>query len=290
MAATAPGSGTPMGTVTFKDGAMTLGASTLTAGTATFTTSALSVASHSITAAYGGSGSFNASTSSALAQTVNTAATATVVGSSQNPSVFGQIVTLTATITAVLPGAGIPSGSVTFKDGSTTLGTGTLSSGVTTLAISSLAVASHSITAIYGGSSNFAGSTSSTLTQTVNQASTTTVLASSWNPSATGSTVTFTATVSAAAPGTGTPTGDVTFKDNGVPLGSGTLNAGVASFGTSSLAIGTHPISAVYGGAASFAGSTSNVVSQSVTSQVVHVQAAAAHSPVWGLVACSLYR
>ena len=48
---------------------------------------------------------------------------------SPSPSVFGQAVTLTATVIAVAPGAGTPAGSVTFRDGTTVLGTGTLSSG-----------------------------------------------------------------------------------------------------------------------------------------------------------------
>ncbi|HMK16319.1 MAG TPA: Ig-like domain-containing protein, partial [Methanomicrobiales archaeon] len=58
-------------------------------------------------------------------------------------------------------------GKVTFKDGSTVLGTGTLANGVATFATSSLSVASHSITAAYGGDGNFAASTSTVLTQTV---------------------------------------------------------------------------------------------------------------------------
>ena len=48
---------------------------------------------------------------------------------SPNPSVFGQAVTLTATVSAVVPASGTPTGSVTFLDGSITLGTATLSTG-----------------------------------------------------------------------------------------------------------------------------------------------------------------
>jgi len=92
------------------------------------------------------------------------------VVSSLNPSVFGQSVTFTATVSAVSPGAGTPSGTVTFKDGTTTLGTGTLSGGVATLATSALSLGAHSITAVYGGDSNFNGSASSALTQTANRA------------------------------------------------------------------------------------------------------------------------
>src|SRR5207302_6439180 len=141
------------------------------------------------------------STSSTLTQNVNQAGSPTTVSSSANPSVFGQSVTFTATVTASAPGAGTPTGTVTFKDGATTLGTGTLSSGTATFATSTLSVAAHSITAVYGGDTNFTGSTSSALTQTVNKPGTTTALSSSANPSAFGQSVTFTATVAVLAPG-----------------------------------------------------------------------------------------
>src|SRR2546429_6025270 len=71
-------------------------------------------------------------------------------------------------VTAKSPGAGTPTGTVTFKDGSSILGTGTLnSSGKAMFTISTLAVGSHSITASNGGDANFNGSTSPTVTQTV---------------------------------------------------------------------------------------------------------------------------
>ncbi len=76
---------------------------------------------------------------------------------------LGQSVTFTATLAAVSPGAGTSTGAVTFKDGSATLGTGTLSGGVATFSTASLSVGSHSITAVYGGDTNFTTSTSSSL-------------------------------------------------------------------------------------------------------------------------------
>jgi hypothetical protein len=79
---------------------------------------------------------------------------------------------------------------------------------------------------------------------------TTTTVATDVNPSAYGQTVTFTATVTAVS---GVPTGTVTFRDGVTVLGSGTLNgSGVATFATNSLAVGTHPITASYEGAAMF--------------------------------------
>ncbi|MFZ0774547.1 MAG: Ig-like domain-containing protein [Candidatus Sulfotelmatobacter sp.] len=169
VTAKAPGSGVPSGTVTFKNGSTTLGTSTLDGtGTATFTTSTLTVAAHSITATYGGSSSFSTSVSSTLTQTVNKDSTTSSVTSSLNPSNPGQSVTFTATVVANAPGTAVPTGTVTFKDGTTTLGTGTLSSGVATFSTSTLSVGNHSITAVYGASSSFLGSTSPVLVQTVN--------------------------------------------------------------------------------------------------------------------------
>ena len=77
--------------------------------------------------------------------------------------------TFTATVTAKSPGGGIPTGTVTFKDGPSTLGTATLNgSGQAMFTTSTLAAGSHSITASYGGDANFKGSTSPKFTQTVN--------------------------------------------------------------------------------------------------------------------------
>ncbi|MDQ3814371.1 MAG: Ig-like domain-containing protein, partial [Armatimonadota bacterium] len=78
-------------------------------------------------------------------------------------------VTFTATVTPVAPGAGTPTGTVTFRDGATVLGTGTLNANrQASITTSSLAVGSHTITATYNGNGNFNGSASPVLTQVVN--------------------------------------------------------------------------------------------------------------------------
>src|SRR5439155_1665125 len=200
-------------------------------------------------------------------RTIGTASSTTGVTSSVNPSVSGQPVTFTATVKAGTAGVGTPTGTVTFKDGANTLGTGALNStGQAKFTISKLAVGSHPITASYGGDAKFSGSTSSTLNQTVKKASTTTLVSSSANPSVSGQPVTFTATVTAKSPGTGTPTGTVTFKDGANTLGTGTLNSsGHAIFTTSTLKVGSHSITASYGGDAHFNGSTSSTLTQTTT-------------------------
>jgi hypothetical protein len=257
-------SGTPGGTVTFLDGNTTLGSSTLSGGVATFASSSLALGGHSITAVYAGDTNHTGSTSGTVGQTVNQDGTSTGLVSSVNPSVIGQSVTFTATVAANTGTSGTPSGTVTFMDGSTTLGSGTLSGGVATFTTSSLAVSNHAITAVYGGDTNHTGSTSGTVSQAVNRDSTSTALTSSLNPSAMNQSVTFTATVSAGSPGSGTPSGTVTFKDGSTTLGTGTLSGGKATFTTTTLAAGSHAITAVYAGDTNHTGSTSNAVNQSV--------------------------
>ena len=111
------------------------------------------------------------------------------------------------------------------------------------LTTSALAVAGHSITAKYGGDTNFTGSTSSAITQTVNQDGThDDRFVRRLNPADFGQSVTFTAAVSAAAPGSGTPTGTVTFYDGTTAIDTATLGDGSATFTTSSLAAGSHAI------------------------------------------------
>src|SRR5213080_2802279 len=207
-------------------------------------------------------------TTSASTTTTTLPGTTTGLTSSVQPSVFGQPVTFTATVAAKSPGAGTPTGTVTFKDGSSTLGTGTLnSSGQAMFTTSTLAVGPHSITASYGGNANFSGSTSSPLTQTVKnaRARTTTLVSSSANPSVSGQSVTFTATVTAKGSIGVTPSGTVTFEDGPTTLGSGTLNSsGQAMFTTSTLTVGSHSITASYGGDTTFKEGTSPKFTQTV--------------------------
>ncbi len=264
VSASAPGSGVPAGSVTFANGSTTLGTVALSGGTASYSTAKLPTGSDTITATYNGSTSF-ISSSTSVTQTVNQDATTTSITSSLNASTYGQSVTFTATVSANSPGSGTPTGSVTFYNGSTALGLpAILSGGKASLKTSALPAGSDSITVVYSGDTNFITSTSAALTQTVNQDATTTRLTSSANPSVYGQSVTFTATVAASAPGSGTPTGTVTFMDGTNALGTGTLSGDTTTFTTSSLAVGTHSITAVYSGDLNFITSTSAVLSQKV--------------------------
>jgi autotransporter-associated beta strand protein len=260
------GMATPTGSVEFFNGATSLGTVTLSGGVATLMLSSLPVASNTLTAVYTGTTGFSGSTSGSISQVVSPAESSISVGSGDLMTVFGESVTFTATVTAVTPGSGIPTGSVEFFDGSTSLGTVTLSSGVATLSTSLLSVATHSITAVYATSTNFNGSTSSAIAQVVSLASTTTTVQSSDVSTVFGETVVFTASVSVVAPGAGTISGDVEFYDGVTFLGSATISGMVATLSVSDLSFSAHGITAIYLGNASFASSTSTSLTQTVSS------------------------
>jgi Bacterial Ig-like domain (group 3)/Chitobiase/beta-hexosaminidase C-terminal domain/NHL repeat len=279
-AAVSVGSGqpTPTGTVTFLNGAAVLGAGTLNgSGVATYTTSTLSAGSYALSAQYNGNGNFSASSTTTTTETVSTVSSATQLTVSPNPSIAGQTITLTAVITG--GGGGIlPTGVVTFLNGSTILGTGTVISGVASYSTSSLAYGSYTLTAQYSGDGNFLASNSSPVSQTV-QPATTTQLTVAPNPIALDQPLTLTATVAGGVPGV-TPTGTVTFLNGAATLGAGTLNSsGVATFTTSSLPVGLYSLTAHYGGDDTYAISTSTAVATTVTMVVSTTQLAVSPSP-----------
>lgn len=200
---------------------------------------------------------------------LNISGSSTVLQSSAPHSSSGQSVTLTATITGTkVKGAtdATPTGTMAFFDGTTQLGQPqAISSGAAALGISTLAVGSHNITAQYSGDTSYVPTTSSVLVQVVGQGpSATGTPTSSANPSAPGQAVTLSVAVTSTIPGdTLVPTGNVAFNDGTTALGSGTLNStGVATFTTSKLALGTHSITAVYGGDTNFTGSNSAALNQ----------------------------
>jgi Bacterial Ig-like domain (group 3) len=271
---TGVGTGNLTGTVSITDsykGVLTTLATGLAlnaSGIATFTTSTLAVGQHSIVATYGGDTNHaaNSTASGGLIQMVNEA-TATALISSANPSLFGQNVTFTATVTVVGGGGVTPDGTVTFMDGPTALATATLAGGAAAYTTAALAVGTHPITAVYNGDgqNGILTSTSAVLNQDVQSAATVTVT-SSLNPSNYGLAVTFTAAVSSSA--TVGATGTVTFLDGGAPIATVTLAGlpAVAAFATSTLAVGTHSITVTY------AGDTNNSAGMSapVLNQVVN--------------------
>ena len=114
----------------------------LSAGAASLSTSALAVGSHSITVSYSGDSNYSGATSVALSQVVNRASSRVALGSDANPAAFGQMITLTATITP--QNGGTATGSVTFSDGANSLGSVPVSGNGAALQISTLSVGNHS--------------------------------------------------------------------------------------------------------------------------------------------------
>jgi hypothetical protein len=267
-----PGSGVPTGTVDFKEGTSDLTPSgvSLSGGRATFTASSLSVGQHTLSASYNGDARFLSSRGddSAAPEVVNKGSTRTVLTAFPDPAVFGQTVSFTANVSVLTPGKGTPTGSMTFTDGTTTLGNVSLNaSGRAVFTTTSLSRGSHAITATYTGDSNFLGSAYANFGVVVQADATTTTVTVSVNPAIVNSAITFTAAVQANAPGGGTPTGTITFKDITTAVGTATLNgSGQATFSTPQLALGTHAITATYGGNTNFTSSVSAIIAETVKS------------------------
>ncbi|MFO0678855.1 MAG: Ig-like domain-containing protein [Polyangiaceae bacterium] len=249
------------------------------AGVTAIATAVLVGGTHTIVADYGGDTNHDPASGSVI-QTVALASSSTSLVSLTNPSVFGQAVQLSATVTGVSGGA-TPTGTVTFLDGTTAIGFGVLNgAGQATFSTSALSASAHTLTARYGADSNYVSSDSPPLSQQVNRAGTTTSLASSANPSALGASVTFTANVSATAPGSGVPVGNVTFRDGATVLGTVATDAsGQATFTTSALILGGHSIRASYGGSSSFNASNSAFLTQEISVRPVTVTVTSSGTP-----------
>lgn len=273
-------SGRPTGTVDFLDGATQLcGGVTLggggSVGVAACTTSSLSVGGHAISATYSGDGTYDPETSTtfqpALAHAVSAADTSTAVDGDPNPSVFSGPVGLTATVSPVAPGAGTPTGTVTFQSGGVDIvgcTTRPMTGGNASCSTSALTVGPHPITAIYAGDGNFDTSTSTPASQTVAKADTTTTVDGAPNPSTHAQDVTYTATISAVTPATATPgSGTVDFKSDGVPITGCqdvTVATGSAGCTTGLSPTGAPQITAEYSGDGSFNASVSPPFFQAV--------------------------
>ncbi len=245
--------GTPTGTIQFQiDGANVQSPIGLINGAASITAAKLAPGNHTITASYASSNGLFAPSAGTLpgGQTVSgltsggqmvAVATASSLSVSTSSAVFGQAVTFTAIVSSVAAGSPAPSGSVTFADGSTVLGSANLIGGVARFTTSTLALGPHSIQALYGDTGASIGSESAAIGLSVKPDGSTITVTPSANPSPPNHALTFTATVLAAAPGGGTPTGTVTFYNGKKKLGTVTLVDGVAALATRKLTKGGTP-------------------------------------------------
>jgi Bacterial Ig-like domain (group 3)/FG-GAP-like repeat len=241
-------------TVTFYDDGIAIGTGTTTGGVAIFTTSSLTAKTHTITAIYPGDATF-VSSSGTVKQVVIGYATSTALASSLNPSIYGQKVTWTATVTTSGPIP--PGGTVNFDWGVFSIGSANLnSSGVATLTRSNLSADAYPLTAVYMGDANHAGSASPILNQVITQATSSATLTSSPNPSTQGQSVTFTAKITSP---TTIPSGPVTFTAGKTTLGTVELTNGKATLATSTLAVGSTTVTVTYPWNSDIAGSSASV-------------------------------
>jgi VCBS repeat-containing protein len=251
-------------TITSVTGTLT-GTSTVTpllgTGTATFNNLAVNKAGTAYTLT-----AFASGVSSATSDPFDVAKATTTIGiTSKSPignSVFGQPVTFNYDINIVAPGAGSLTGTVTVSDGTDDctggINTGT---GVGSCQIHFSTTGTRNVTATYNGDVNFNGSASTSVPQTVNQASTSLSITSDQpEPSDPGVTVTVQWTLSPTGAGAGTPTGTVTVTVQGEA--GVTCNAPATFSGASCdlvfLTSGDKTIKVTYPGDANFAGSTAN--------------------------------
>lgn len=221
---------------------------TTPSGQATYTTTQLVVGSHNVNVTYGNTLPFGASASGTLVQAVMTYTSSVSLSISANPSVFGQSVTYMATMNSAAA-----TGTVTFTiDGARTFAVNVDINGDARLVFGSLPVGAHSVVARYNGSVLYDPSTSATLTHTVAKANTNIVLRTSANPARAGTYVTFMATITAAGPGVGVPTGYVRFTIDGRIYNVLLAQGGIARYSTRLLARGNHTVTATYLGSTNF--------------------------------------
>ncbi len=208
-------------------------------------------------------------------------------------TVSGQSVTFTATVTPVSPGAGTPTGNVSFLEtpsgglqvpinGCTALPLGPSATAKCTTTSLLAQGSSYTIAAQYSGDGNFSGSPATGVAQIVNKASTsTTVVSTTGSPSVSGEPVTYSATVAVGSSGTGNPTGKVEFFDTGTPILACGNTSGASLSGTTATctvttysSTGSHTITAQYLGDTNYSASAvssgiSQVVSADATTAVL---------------------
>jgi Bacterial Ig-like domain (group 3)/FG-GAP-like repeat len=273
----------PTGSVNLLDGASILSAGSLDgSGKLVLSTSSLSLGAHTLTAQYSGDSTYGPAASPAIIQTVNKSNAAVNLSSAINPSVFGQSVSFSVSVSAS-GGSGVPTGTVSLNDTGTVLASSTLdAAGSAAFSGIALSAGSHFLTAHYSGDQNFSSGLSAVITQVVNKAQSSTTLSSNPNPSAFGAAVQLTAIVAAITPGGGTPTGVVIFMDGPAQIGSGALVNGKAVLSVSSLAAGSHNITASYGGDSNFNASAvagANSVTQNIDKSSSSITLSAAPNP-----------
>ncbi len=250
------------GTVTFFSNGTQIGTGTLINGIATITTNTLPVGTDAITATYPGDTNYTKVSSGPVNEIINKANGADKLTVNPDPAQFGTLVTMVDSIPTV--GGVVPTGTVTFYNNGVAIGTATVdSTGKATLTSTTLPIGTDPITATFNGDGNYAPVTVGPVNETITVGNTIPVLSATPNPSTFGTTVTLTESI----PGINgiTPTGSVTFTYIGTTLGTATVVNGVATLKTSTLPIGTDPVSATYTGDSTYAPASSGPLNLVIT-------------------------
>jgi hypothetical protein len=274
---TAPsGVGSPTGTITVSpQGTSDTGSYTGTlAGTGATTTAAVQVA-----AVQGGSvtflaqctttASFSCSNPGRITGSNNLGTPTMKLTAAPVPPVNGTTTNFTATVSGAGGKYPTPAGNLTFEDNGSSIGSQTLSNGNASFSDSNWSSGSHRLSAVYGGDNNYASGTA-TANSSAAATSTSTVLGVSPNPPVSGSTTTLTATITYTPTNGVGPSGTVTFFEDGVQIGSGTVTAAVATFSSTTLSSTTaHSFEAIYVGDSNYLTSTSQAVATAATAASV---------------------
>ncbi len=254
LSVNSPGAGTPTGTVIVNDG--TGGTCTATLPTTSCQLTSTTAGVKTITLTYNGDANFNTSTATA-GHAVNKAdTTVAITNDTPDPSVIGQNYAVTAGVAVNSPGSGTPTGTITVTDGTNNC---TITLPGTSCNLPSTSVGVKTLTATYSGDANYNGSGPSPgVSHAVNKAdAVTTITSDNPDPSAVGQNVTVAFTVAAAAPGAGTPTGNVTITiSGGSETCTGSLAAGSGSCTLALTTAGSRLLTATYNGDANFNAST----------------------------------
>jgi hypothetical protein len=244
-----PSIATAEGSVRFYDGTKLLGTRPLVGGVATLASSALPAGFRTMKAQYLGDSGFAKSTSLALALRID-GGTVTSLTRSPSAADTGQLVRFTARVSPLT--VGVPTGTVTFRDGGALLGTLPL-------------VGKHPVTASYDGNASFEPSVSPAASTNIVKGGSKTTLTSSVLSLLLHQVVKFTAVVTPLAPATGAPAGTLKFKDGSTILATVNLSGGTAEFSTINLGLGAHSIFGMYSGSAEFQSSSSKKITVTVT-------------------------
>jgi sugar lactone lactonase YvrE len=253
---TSTGGNIPTGLVTFTDGGVTIGTGNLSAGVANLPVTFTTTGAHSLSCTYAGDQSDAGSTCNIVVLDVVQPTIMTLVDT-PNPSIVGQTVTFTTTLTSssVQP----ITGTIQIFNGATMICSTTVGGVPCTYAFP--LAGTFPITAVYSGDTYHSGATSNIVSQVVlNRA--TIVLTSSPNPVLVNNIAVLTVVATSTGP---TPTGIVSFYDGNAPIGNATLAAGTASLTVTFPGSGIHTLTAIYAGDPVTAPAISNTLSQTVT-------------------------